>query len=629
MTNSQYKSPAHKLINFFKDSRDKWKIKAIDAKKKIHSLTEMLRKVRIRRDELKAQVSTLQQQLKEPDKRLIDMEKRWQKIASSQKRPPIIIEQNSTQIQPEIVQTGSENTGYLDGEAKKVLVPANHHYNANTISMASELVITACLSFRAAGKCLSVIEKYQPIDTPSSDSIRQWVYRLGYYELMEIPKLIRTDWVFIADFTASIGMHRCFVVLGIPHKKLKQEKFCLTHQNVTLLGLELWEHSNGEKIAKCLENISQQVGVPEHIVIDGGSDIKTCAKLFCEQHPKTRQLYDISHKLARLLEKHLKDDEAWNFFLNSVSKAKAQSQQTPLAGLTPPALRTKARYMNLQTMTRWAVRILKYREKDNFEVLDLGFGLDEHSVKSIIDEVEIKLNQPNVNSDEIEINGLVERLQELVPENPFDTSALFHDKLVEILEPINTDGLEALVEEKADIGRAKFEEIFGWTSDQSSQINLYSTLLQMVEFVEKKLKTKGLNRRTVASCRKQIKRLGNCERSRAFGNDIMEFLEQQLTQVPKGKTYLASTDIIESVIGKFKFLNQRVASVFGINQSILLFGAITAKITPEKIKNAMEAVPWSKIKQWVKEKLPVSNFAKRCKALFDDVSPEQKPATSL
>jgi len=32
-----------------------------------------------------------------------------------------------------------------------------------------------------------------------------------------------------------------------------------------------------------------------------------------------------------------------------------------------------------------------------------------------------------------------------------------------------------MILEKADIGRAKFEEIFGWTEGQSSEINLYST----------------------------------------------------------------------------------------------------------------------------------------------------------
>jgi len=30
----------------------------------------------------------------------------------------------------------------------------------------------------------------------------------------------------------------------------------------------------------------------------------------------------------------------------------------------------------------------------------------------------------------------------------------------------------------------------------------------------------------------------------------------------------------------------------------------------------METVPWSKVKQWFKEKVPESNWAKRCQALF-------------
>jgi uncharacterized coiled-coil DUF342 family protein len=77
MTNSQYKSPTHKLISFFKNSRDKWKAKAQDASSQIRSLTEMLRKLRQRRDDLRAEVKVLRQQVKERDKQL-------QSIANSQ-----------------------------------------------------------------------------------------------------------------------------------------------------------------------------------------------------------------------------------------------------------------------------------------------------------------------------------------------------------------------------------------------------------------------------------------------------------------------------------------------------------------------------------------------------------------
>ena len=69
-------------------------------------------------------------------------------------------------------------------------------------------------------------------------------------------------------------------------------------------------------------------------------------------------------------------------------------------------------------------------------------------------------------------------------------------------------------------------------------------------------------------------------------------------------------------------MNQRVA-VNGINQSALLFGSITAQITPEKIKTAMETVSWSKVKQWFEEKVPLSNWAKRCQAFLSNDGKQQ------
>jgi len=216
--------------------------------------------------------------------------------------------------------------------------------------------------------------------------------------------------------------------------------------------------------------------------------------------------------------------------------------QTPLAGLTPPGLRTKARYMNLHTMIRWAVRILKYREKNNFEVLELGLGFDEPGLNNLALNIETQLKEQEVNWDEIETNRLLESLPNLITENQGEEHEHFDEKLVSILKALDLDNfiyLKEIILDAANIGRAKFDEIFGWTSEQSPAINLYSTLLQMIEFVEEKLKNKGFNRRTVASCRKQLKKLGHCELSQAFGHEVIKFLEQQVQKVTKGKTYLS------------------------------------------------------------------------------------------
>ena len=136
MTNSQYKSPTHKLINFFKNSRDNWKAKDMEDKKKIRSLTEMLRKLRLRRDELYASNKELRQKVKELERQLTNSSQN----NSQKKRAAIIIEQNSGKIQ----------SAASNFQADTSLKPANHHYDASVISMTSELVTKACSSFRAA-----------------------------------------------------------------------------------------------------------------------------------------------------------------------------------------------------------------------------------------------------------------------------------------------------------------------------------------------------------------------------------------------------------------------------------------------------------------------------------------------
>jgi hypothetical protein len=70
--------------------------------------------------------------------------------------------------------------------------------------------------------------------------------------------------------------------------------------------------------------------------------------------------------------------------------------------------------MNLHTMTRWALRILKYRENDNFEALDLGFSFSEQSLNNLALEIETQLDKQGISRDEIETNGLIERLQRAV-----------------------------------------------------------------------------------------------------------------------------------------------------------------------------------------------------------------------
>lgn len=85
--------------------------------------------------------------------------------------------------------------------------------------------------------------------------------------------------------------------------------------------------------------------------------------LFRTQSAEARRvphLFDVKHKVAILLKRELHDNATWQSFVTRTNRAKLQTTLTELAFLVPPKLRTKARYMNLDTLVDWGTRALAY-----------------------------------------------------------------------------------------------------------------------------------------------------------------------------------------------------------------------------------------------------------------------------
>jgi hypothetical protein len=102
-----------------------------------------------------------------------------------------------------------------------------------------------------------------------------------------------------------------------------------------------------------------KTGVPRQIVSDQGSDLHAGIEMFCQAHSETSLIYDIKHKTACVLKRELKDDAQWQRFTQLAAQSTLKVQQTSLAFLAPPGQRTKARYMNVDTLIRWGVDMLR------------------------------------------------------------------------------------------------------------------------------------------------------------------------------------------------------------------------------------------------------------------------------
>src|SRR5207248_7192325 len=118
---------------------------------------------------------------------------------------------------------------------------------------------------------------------------------------------------------------------------------------------------SGEAVAAHLGTVSERVGVPVQAVSDHGSDVLAGIRLFRRKQQGRQHVvetYDITHGLAVLLKSQLEPDPRWASFVQACQSTRQQLQQTAGSFLQPPAWRSKARFLNLESHLRWANEML-------------------------------------------------------------------------------------------------------------------------------------------------------------------------------------------------------------------------------------------------------------------------------
>jgi hypothetical protein len=130
--------------------------------------------------------------------------------------------------------------------------------------------------------------------------------------------------------------------------------------------------SDKQVVYRQLEANVAKTGVPRAIIDDHGGDLAGGVELFCQAHPETIEIYDVSHKAACLLKARLERDDQWKAFAAKAGQTKCSIQQTEWAFLIPPSQRIKARYMNLSPLIAWGINTLAILDKPGPEVLSYG-----------------------------------------------------------------------------------------------------------------------------------------------------------------------------------------------------------------------------------------------------------------
>jgi len=228
------------------------------------------------------------------------------------------------------------------------------------IDKARRLVMQAGSSLRSVPRIFEIFQGDQDPQAhlPSASGARWWLLRMGLYALQE-PLVQATDWVYIIDHSIQIGTLKLCLILGVRLSELPSTSRPLRHSDMRLLALIPTEQSNGQIVLQQLEATAKRTGIPREIVSDHGSDVKSGGELFVTQHPETSLVYDAAHHGAIVLKRLFQADDRWAAFIAQLGQTKSRLQQTSDAFLMSPGLRPKARYMNLESLLRWSLRILE------------------------------------------------------------------------------------------------------------------------------------------------------------------------------------------------------------------------------------------------------------------------------
>jgi hypothetical protein len=172
--------------------------------------------------------------------------------------------------------------------------------------------------------------------------------------------------------------------------------------------------------------------------------------------------------------------------------------------------------------------------------------------------------------------------------------------------------------------RELVEEKLGWVRDFRVQLQDWSELFEMMTTAESFIRHHGLYPGVRLTLEKHVLPLpAQTERTQRLRCELIAFVTEQEAQVRPGERLLGSSEIIESVFGKMKRLEQD-QSKNRFTTLLLGLGALVSTTTSAVIQKALETVPTKQVEIWRQQTLGQTLQSKRREAFATSKNAEQK-----
>lgn len=154
---------------------------------------------------------------------------------------------------------------------------------------------------------------------------------------------------------------------------------------------------------------------------------------------------------------------------------------------------------------------------------------------------------------------------------------------------------------------------FGWLSPYGFSLWVWRYLLLMTRTLEKQVKINGLNSQSISLYNKSLTHLKVPDFFTFFQEKILAYLQQQIS-LAADHTLLATSDLVESLFGRYKYFSQR-CPLFELRSLLLTIPLSTIDFNSQFVNDALTTVHCSDLSPWVNDTFGQSMLSKR-KILF-------------
>jgi len=170
------------------------------------------------------------------------------------------------------------------------------------------------------------------------------------------------------------------------------------------------------------------------------------------------------------------------------------------------------------------------------------------------------------------------------------------------------------------------EEKLGWLRGFAPQVWQWREVMEVVECAEHYVRHRGLHRKAGEELAALLPNPTG-EMACKLRTQLLEFVEAEAQQAREGECLLGSSEVLESIIGKFKCLAGERGH-HGLTGMVLSIGALVGRVTVGTVKAALEQVTCQDAWDWCHSHLgpTVQGLRQR---ITSELKSEQKQKTPL